>query len=452
MKILLTGLSHHTAPLDIRERMVFDAAALPLGLKRLAERVPGAEECLILSTCNRTEILLRRDDLSPAPAQVRGFLSEKSGIDDGRLDRALYAMRDEEAVRHFFRVAASLDSMIVGEPQILKQVKDAHACALGEGRLGTILDHLCRRAFHAAKRVRTETEIGRNPVSISYAAAELARTIFGELSGRSVLVLGAGKMSELTLRHLVAGGAGTIYVTTRHMERAVDVARRVGGEPIPFDRMLEPLDRVDIVISSTAAPHLLLRRDQVADLMRQRRNRPMFFIDIAVPRDIDPAVNELDNVYLYDIDDLQRVVSDNVEGRQREAAHAERIIDTEVESFRRWYLGLAAGPAITALRQRLHGLREQELERHRGRLSGLTPEQMAAVETYARGLINKILHRPTLELKRSLDGRGAPGRVALVRRLFDLDGEDGPAQGQAAVEGAGSERVPTRARGEGKAS
>jgi glutamyl-tRNA reductase len=403
--------------------MVFDGPSLPLGLKRLGEVAPAAEEWLILSTCNRTEILLRTRETAVVPEQIRSFLLEKSGLEAARLDSVIYTLHDLDAVRHFFRVASSLDSMVVGEPQILKQAKDAHACALREGRLGTLLDGLCRRAFQAAKRVRTETDIARNPVSISYAATELAKTIFGDLTGRSVLVLGAGEMSELTLKHLLAAGAETVYVSTRHFERAVEVARGVGGEAVAFNRMKEYLERVDIVISSTAAPHALVQRADVVPMMRRRRNRPVFFIDIAVPRDIDPDVNKVDNVYLYDIDDLQRVVDENLEERRREAVRAEEIIESEVESYRRWYLGLAAGPTIAALRELLHGLRESELDRFRGRFSGLAPDDLASVEEFARGLVNKILHRPSTELKRSLSGHSTPGQVELVRRLFGLDEE-----------------------------
>jgi glutamyl-tRNA reductase len=430
VNILLTGLSHHTAPLEVRERMVFDGPSLPVGLKRLGEVAPAAEEWLILSTCNRTEVLVRGRETAAMPGQIRSFLLEKSGLEIGRLDTALYTLHDLEAIRHFFRVSSSLDSMVVGEPQILKQVKDAHACSLREGRLGTLLDGVCRRAFQTAKRVRTETDIARNPVSISYAAAELAKTIFGDLTGRSILVLGAGEMSELTLRHLLSSGAGTVYVSTRHFERAVELARRVGGEAVAFDRMKECLERVDIVISSTAAPHALVRRDEMVPMMRRRRNRPIFFIDIAVPRDIEPEVNTIDNVYLYDIDDLQRVVDENLEERQRAAGRAEEIVESEVESFQRWYLGLAAGPTIAALRKSLHQIKEREMERFQSRLGDLPAHQQSAVEEFARALVNKILHRPSTELKRSLDGRSAPGQVELVRRLFGLDEPPGGGEGQ----------------------
>ncbi|MCZ6833047.1 MAG: glutamyl-tRNA reductase [Acidobacteria bacterium] len=451
MKLLLTGLSHHTAPLEVRERMVFDADSVPQALGRLREMAPTVQEALLLSTCNRTEVLLRCDDPTPTLSQVRNFLIEKSGMERSRMEKALYTFRDLEAVRHFFRMAASLDSMIIGEPQILKQVKDAHGCALREGQLGTILDGLCRRAFQSAKRVRTDTAIGRNPVSISYTACELARQIFGSLAGRAVLVLGAGKMSELTLRHLVGAGADKIFVSTRRYERAMEVARRVEGEAISFERMKEFLPQVDIVISSTAAPNVLLQKEDVTALMRKRRNRPVFFIDIAVPRDIDPAVNQVDNAYLYDIDDLHRVVDDNLQERKREARRAEEIVEREVQAFQLWFRNLAAGPTIAAMRRSMHEVRLDEFERFRSRMTSLTPEQLAVVEEFGRGLVNKILHRPMVELKKSMNGNAAPGQVDLLRRLFGLTQEAETASPPQAREPrqAGAQKAPVDRTGRG---
>jgi len=423
VKLLLTGLSHHTAPLEVRERMVFSADSVPQALERLREMAPAVKEAVLLSTCNRTEVLLRCDDPAATLAQVRSFLQEKSGIEKSRLDRSLYTFWDLEAVRHFFRVAASLDSMIIGEPQILKQVKDAHTCALREGQLETILDGLCQRAFQSAKRVRTDTAIGRNPVSISYTACELARQIFGSLAGRAVLVLGAGRMGELTLQHLVGAGADRIFVITRRYERAVELARRIQGEAVSFAHMKECLLQVDIVISSTSAPNVILKKEDVTALMRKRRNKPIFFIDIAVPRDIDPAVNQVDNVFLYDIDDLQRVVDDNLQERKREARLAEEIVEKEVQAFQTWFRNLAAGPTIAAMRKSMHDVRLDEFERFRSRMTSMTPEQLAVVEEFGRGLVNKILHRPMVELKKSMNGNASPGQVDLLRRLFGLSQE-----------------------------
>ena len=424
MDLLLVGLSHRTAPLEVRERVAFDAASLPVALERLAGMGGRIQEVMLLSTCNRTEVILRAGDLSAAAESVTRFLQVRSGLSRGDLDEVLYRLRDLDAVQHLFRVSSSLESMMIGEPQIAHQVKEAHARALEEGRLGAVLDGLCRRALSTAKRVRRETRIGENPVSISYAASELARTIFGSLAGRKILVMGAGKMSELAVRHLMAAGATGVNVTTRRYHRAVDLASRVGGDALPFDRKQRALEEVDVVISSTAAPHVILTRDDVAELIRKRRNRPIFFIDIAVPRDIDPAANDIDNVYLYDIDDLQRVVDSNLDERRQEAVRAEAIIAREVESFHRWYVSLAAGPTINSLREALHGLKDRELERFRSRCRGLSADQEAAVAGFARALVNKILHRPITELRRSLDGRSVPGQIEVVRRLFGLDDEE----------------------------
>ncbi|MFQ5767067.1 MAG: glutamyl-tRNA reductase [Acidobacteriota bacterium] len=420
MQLHLIGLSHKTAPLEMRERLVFDPASLPEALERLSSLIGEGHEILLLSTCNRTEILLHhhRDSFSLEP--IHRFLREKSGLPPSRLDGSLYSLEDEDAVRHIFRVACSLDSMVIGEPQILHQVKQAYACARREKRLGPIIDALLQRAFTVAKKVRSQTGIGRHPVSISHAAVELAQTIFGELADRKVLVMGAGKMSGLTLRQIMAGGVRDCHVATRRFQHGLELAQQVGAEAIPFRKVHSFLEEVDIVISSTAAPHHLLNRSQIVSLMRRRRNRPIFFIDIAVPRDIDPAVNDLDNVYLYDLDDLEQVVNDNMEERRKEGRHAEAIIDEEVIRFRRWFLGLSAGPVIKALRVSLHQLRDAEFSRLKSQLHGLTVQQMDQVERFSRTLVNKILHQPTAELKRSLDGRSAPGQVALVRRLFQL--------------------------------
>ena len=432
--------------------MVFDADSVPQALGRLREMAPSVKEALLLSTCNRTEVLLRCDDPTPTLDQVRKFLLEKSGVEKSRMEKALYTFRDLEAVRHFFRVAASLDSMIIGESQILKQVKDAHSYALREGQLGTILDGLCQRAFQTAKRVRTGTAIGRNPVSIAYTACELARQIFGSMAGRAVLVLGAGKMSELTLRHLVGAGADKIFVSTRRYERAMAVARRVEGEAVSFERMKDFLPQVDIVISSTAAPNVLLTKEDVTALMRKRRNKPVFFIDIAVPRDIDPAVNQVDNVYLYDIDDLQRVVDDNLKERKREARLAEEIVEKEVHAFQVWFHNLASGPTIAAMRKAMHEVRLDEFERFRSRMTSMTPEQLAVVEEFGRGLVNKILHRPMVELKKSMNGNAATGQVDLLRRLFALTPEAGNASPPRAGEPpqAGGPQAPVDNTGRGK--
>jgi glutamyl-tRNA reductase len=449
MRLLVTGLSHRTAPLEIRERLAFDPASIPLAIERLREICGPKTECLLLATCNRTEVVLAHPQPEVTRAAVRRFFLEKSGLEPSRLDAVLYRHEGIEAVRHLFRVAASLDSMVVGETQILKQVREAHARATASGSVGGLLDGICRRAFQAAKRVRTETEVGRYPVSISSAATDLARRIFGSLEACTVLVLGAGEMSKLSVRHLVSAGAGRVLVITRHAERAGDLACRVGGEARPFSSLIESLTEADIVIASTSAPHPIVHRGDVAEVMRHRRGRPIFFIDIAVPRDIDPAVHGLENVYLYNLDELQRVVEENLRGRGRAADRAEALVREEVSSCAKWYAAQAATPAITALRRTMDEMREREFSRVRGRLSSLSEDQMALVEQFSRALVNKILHRPTIELRRALETGAQPGDVDLVRRLFGVDEEAPVATSRStlrAVEGTGRNR---RRDGEG---
>jgi glutamyl-tRNA reductase len=447
-EIVLSGLSHHTAPVEVREKVLFGRETLADALGRLRSLL-GVEEGLILSTCNRTEVLTRCMDVAEARRGLQEFLRVESRLDAAVLQGCLYNLEGMDAVRHLFRVTASLDSQVVGEPQILHQVKEAHAEALRQGAIGPMLDALCQRAFAAARRVRRDTDIGRHPVSISYAAAELARTIFGDLAGRLVLVIGAGRMAELAVKHLSSAGVGAVYVCSRTHDHAAALSDRVGGEAVPFERLGEYLQRVDIVVSSTSAPSYILGAAEVAGLIRRRRSRPIFFIDIAMPRDIDPAVNEIDNVYLYDLDDLRGVVAENTQERHREAVRAEALIAEAVDGFRRWHLGLSAGPTIVDLRSRLHGLREQELSRLASRCS-LSAEQTAAVDEFSRLLVNKILHRPTSELKRLAGGDERAGQVDTVRRLFGLDAAPEPVRedaGRRTEPGEGSGERTGRGRG-----
>ena len=313
----------------------------------------------------------------------------------------LYQHRDQEAVRHLFRVAASLDSMVVGEPQILGQVKEAFAVARASGTVGGELEHLLQSAFAAAKRVRSETEIGSNSVSIASVAVELARKIFGSLSGRTVFLVGAGKMSELAARHLVQQGAGAILVTNRTLERARQLAEPFNGRVIPFEELYETATQADIVISSTGAPHPIFRREHGQAFMHKRRNRPMVFIDIAVPRDVDPAVNQIEGIFVYDIDDLQQLAAAHMAERSREAGDAEALIGAEVERFHQRRRTVNVAPAIVTLQQQGEEIRQGELRRIHARLGSLTPEQLAAVEALTRGMVNKFLHPPMQALKQA---------------------------------------------------
>lgn len=425
MEIVLLGLSHKSAPLEVRERLHFPPDTLEDRLRRLVEH-DELREGLILSTCNRTEILAVAEDRARGIDALAGFLISEREFSAEQIDRYCYHHAGREAVRHLFRVASSLDSMVLGEPQILGQVKDAFALSRAARATGPILDQLLRKALSVAKRVRTDTGISRNPVSISYSAAQLARQIFGDLSRHEILLVGSGKMSDLAARHLIGTGVGAVYVANRTYEKAVEMARRHSGTPIRFDRFFDYLKQVDVVLTSTAAPHWILKKDDVQGLMRHRRNRPIFFIDIAVPRDIDPAINQIDNVYLYDIDDLQSVVDANLEARRQEAQLAEEIIDRELGSFVTWMLSRDLSPTIVAFRDRLHSIRKRELQRFRKRLGPLSSKQEDAIGELTAAIVNKILHHPIRWLKRSAGEPGALRSASLVKDLFDIPDSKDP--------------------------
>jgi glutamyl-tRNA reductase len=397
MSLVLIGVNHKTAPIEVRERIAISRDDLPETTRALAA-VPGVSECMIVSTCNRVEILAA---VEPDAAGLAGFLQRHFGLDPALLAPHLYEHRDQEAVRHLFRVAASLDSMVVGEPQILGQVKDAFAVARASGTVGGQLEHLLQSTFAAAKKVRTETEIGSNSVSIASVAVELARKIFGSLQGRTVFLVGAGKMSELAARHLVQQGAGAILVTNRTLERARRMAESFAGQVIPFEQLYDAASQADIVISSTGAPHPIFRREHGQAFLHRRRNRPMFFIDIAVPRDVDPAMGKLEGIFVYDIDDLQAVAAAHMVERSREATDAEALIAAEVERFQQRLLTVNVAPAIVALQQQAEEIRQAELKHVQARLGSLSAEQIAAVEALTRGLVNKFLHPPMQALKQA---------------------------------------------------
>ena len=423
MSFVIVGLSHRTSPVEVREKLAFSREEIAEVSARLRS-VAGIEEGVILSTCNRTEVLVApRADVphEVVVERIRDFLCACRELEPAELDRYLYAHRGPEAVRHLFRVASSLDSMMVGEPQILGQVKDAWNQAMQSEMLGPRLDQLLQRAFAVAKRVRASTQIARNPVSISYAAAELATRIFGSLAGRSVMMLGAGKMADLAARHLITGGVRSVTVASRTFHHAQELAARYNGVPVTFDRFLQHLPKVDIVLSSTASPHYILGLDEAQRLMRQRRGRPIFFIDIAVPRDIDPACNKLDNLYLYDIDDLQKVVDTGLEDRRREAVLAEAIVEEELTSFQARDRAREASPTIVALREKLRATAREELRRYRGRLGPLSPKQEAVIDEMVESLVNKVLHGPTREMKRAAGPEAARRVIDLVWRMFDLE-------------------------------
>jgi glutamyl-tRNA reductase len=397
MTLALIGVNHKTAPIELRERIAISRDDLTDTTRALAAE-PGVAECMILSTCNRVEMLAV---LESPETDVTGFLHRQFALDPALLAPHIYQHHDQDAVRHLFRVAASLDSMVVGEPQILGQVKEAYGVARTAGTVGGQLEHLLQSAFAAAKRVRTETEIGANSVSIASVAVDLARKIFGSLQGRTVFLVGAGKMSELAARHLVQQGAGAILVTNRTQERARQLAEPFKGRVIPFEKIYDAASDADIVISSTGAPHPIFRREHCQTFMHRRRNRPMFFIDIAVPRDVDPAVNQIEGIFVYDIDDLQQVAASHIAERGRQAGDAEALIAAEVELFHQRRRTVNVAPAIVSLQQQGEEIRQAEIRRMHARLGTLTAEQLAAVEALTRGLVNKFLHPPMQALKQA---------------------------------------------------
>lgn len=419
MKFLITGLNHRTAPVEVRERLAFPEGVLPEALDDLKQR-PGLMEGLILSTCNRVEVAATIHDQTDSDACVRQFLADARHVDRDMVAPYLYHYDGRAAIQHLFRVASSLDSMVVGEPQILGQLKAAYAAAKEKGCVRGFLDLLLTRAFNVAKRVRSETEIGQSAVSVSFVAVELAREIFGSLKESKVLIVGAGKMSELTARHLRRAGAVEILVTNRTHERAQEMAGLFDGKIVPYAEFSNALPEVDIVITSSGAPHYILKKNDVRRVLERRRNRPMFLIDIAVPRNIEPAVNELDNVFLYDIDDLSQVVERNTAGRLEIANQAEAIIEEEVERMVGRLKAREIAPTIVSLQEQLEILRAAEIERMRGKLGDLTPEQQQAVDAITRGIVNKVAHGPISELRRMASEPDGLHFVTMIRRMFRL--------------------------------
>ncbi|HTX37962.1 MAG TPA: glutamyl-tRNA reductase [Bryobacteraceae bacterium] len=421
MKLLVTGVSHKTAPVEVRECLAFREDSLPPALADLKSR-EGVTEAVILSTCNRVEITVTTDDSADPQAIVDAFLADRKGISTQTIGLHVYRHEGREAIHHLFRVASSLDSMVIGEPQILGQLKGAYAAAKDAGAVCGWLENLLTRAFSVAKRVRSETGIGQMAVSISYAAVELSRKIFGSLNNRTVMIVGAGKMSELAARHLRRSGASHVFVTNRTHERAIEMARLFQGTPVEYTRFVSMLPEVDIVIASSGAPHYILRKDDMMRVIAARRNRPMFLIDIAVPRNIDPAVNQVDNVFLYDIDDLQEVVNANLRERMKEADHAEAMVAEEVERMMARLKVAEVTPTIVGLQGQLEQIRATELDKVRRKFGPFTPEQEQALEALTRGIVNKIAHGPISELRNHAAAGNPEGAqvVAFIRKAFHL--------------------------------
>ncbi len=419
MNLVLVGINHRTAPVEVRERMNIPESRLGEAVSDLVHR-QGIQEGLILSTCNRVEAVTSAPDGVEAEPLIRQFLADHHHCDLSAYERFFYRYRQEEVVRHLFRVASSLDSMILGEPQILGQMKQAYAVAREVGALRGPLQDVVSQALAVARKVRRETAIGTAAISVSYAAVELAKKIFGTLSGKTIFVIGAGKMSEIAAKHLLRSGASAIFVSNRTYDRAVELAQAFHGTAIRFDQLFDYINQADIVISSTGAPHFVVRKEDAQKLLAARKNRPIFFVDIAVPRDIDPAVNELDHAFVYNIDDLEQVVEANKKQREREAVWAEEIVQQEVQKMMRRLASRDVVPTIVALEEQLDRIREGEIKRLGSRLSSLTPEQRAALDALTRGIVNKILHGPITELK-SRAGEPEHGTlVQLIRRIFGV--------------------------------
>jgi glutamyl-tRNA reductase len=407
MSIVLVGISHHQAPIELRERAALD----PERAGELARRLAGdGGEAVCLSTCNRTELYLASDSADEAERKAEEALLAL----EEELRPALYRLRDEAAALHLFRVAAGLDSMVPGEGEILGQVRAAHEA----GAAGPILDRLFRHGLHAGKKARSQTAIGESPASVPSAAAALAEQVFGDLRGRSVLVVGAGEAGELSVKSLVARGATIAFIANRTSERAEELTRRFGGRPLALEDVGARLEHVDVVLSSTAAPGWVLTRAEVERAVPARKGRPLFLIDLAVPRDLDPAIHELDGCYLYDVDDLEAVVAETLAGRRREAERAEAIVAAEADRFREWHASLDVVPAIASLRARAEEIRAAELER--AKLSGA---ERRAAESVTAAVLNKLLHLPTIRMKEAAAAADGVIYADAVRHLFGLEDE-----------------------------
>ncbi|RLB04432.1 MAG: glutamyl-tRNA reductase [Deltaproteobacteria bacterium] len=418
-QIILLGLSHKTAPVEIRERVASICADGRTPLEWLPQ-LKKIDELFFLSTCNRVEFLFTADSAQEGIEELSNKISTEIGQPLSTIQGHIYVYYNLEAVKHIFKVASSLDSMVVGEPQILGQIKDAYRESVDHRTSSVILNRLLHKSFSVAKRIRTETKIGSYAVSISYAAVELAKKIFGSLENKAVLLIGAGEMAELAAEHLIHNGVSKIYVANRTLERAVELATRFRGSTIPFDQIPENLSKVDIIISSTGASGFILEYDEIKSRMRARRNRPLFFIDIAVPRDIEPTVGDIDNVYLYDIDSLQGLVELNLNERRKEAEQAEHIIEEEALKFDNWLKTLEVVPTIVALREKAEKIRQQELRKSLLQLSNNAQNIEECLEVLTKSIINKLLHDPILFLKRKSIRDSKNLYVDLVQSLFNL--------------------------------
>ena len=422
MNIIVVGLSHKTAPVEIREKISFSEDGIEEPLHKI-KNLPACCESMILSTCNRAEIYAAVKDSDKGAGNIKSFISEYKSLPLSKFNEHMYVYEGIDAIKHVFRVAASLDSMIVGEPQILGQIKDAYELAAKHNTAGLILNKLMHKAFSVGKKVRTETKIASSAVSISFAAVELGKKIFGDLEGKVAMLIGAGEMCELAAKHFVNNGVSKVYVTNRTFERAEKMAEEFKGEAVKFDEFYDHLQNVDIILSSTGAPHYVIEHKKMAQVIKTRRNKPMFLIDIAVPRDIDPKINDIDNIYVYNIDDLQSVVTSNIKERRKEAVKAEHIIEHEIGQFYNWIKSLNIVPTIVAIRNKFDEIRKSELEKTLSSANGsLSPKMEDALAAMTNAIINKILHKPITMLKKANreDDVNSELYIDTLMKMFDL--------------------------------
>ena len=423
MHLLLVGASHRTAPVELRERLDFCSRGLEVAVRTLVERT-STREAVIVSTCNRAELYVACDDPSTATEDALGFISDFHQVAPEQIRPHLYSHVDREAVRHLFRVSSGLDSMIVGEPQILGQIKEAYGVATTAQTAGPLLNKLFHWSFGVGKRVRSETALAEGAVSVSFAAVSLAKKIFGNLRGRHVLVIGAGEMGKLTAMHLKSQGVESVTITSRTLGSAQQLAEEVGGAVMPWDALPAALIESDIVITSTGSPTAILSKAQVRAAVPASRNRPLFIIDIAVPRDVDPQAAEIEQVFLYNIDDLQAIVRENLQKRGSEVSTAEQIVDEEVAKFASWHRSREVVPTIVALRQRFESIRKSELERLEFKLATLPPDARQRVDEITHLIVEKLLLQPTEQLKTADDAQVRTQYAEALTRLFGLDEKD----------------------------
>ena len=423
MHLLLVGASHRTAPVELRERLDFGSRGLDTAVRSLAER-RATQEAVVISTCNRAELYVACEDPSLAGDELLRFISEFHQLPSEHVRPHLYSHIDHDAARHLFRVSSGLDSMIVGEPQILGQIKEAYGVATTVQTAGPILNKLFHWAFAVGKRVRSETALAEGAVSVSFAAVSLAKKIFGNLNGRRVLVIGAGEMGKLTAMHLKAQGAAAVVITSRTLANAEQLAEEVGGTVVVWESMPQALLEADIVITSTGAPTAILSKAQVKAAVPASRTRPLFMIDIAVPRDVDPHAAEIEQVFLYNIDDLQAIVRENLQKRGAEVTRAEQIVEEEVRKFASWHRSREAVPTIVALRQRFEAIRRAELERLEPKIASLPPDARQRVDEITHLIIEKLLLHPTEKLKTADDVEAMAHYAEALTRLFGLDDKE----------------------------